>query len=452
MSNLWLNKYSPKSSSNIIGNYEAINTIDNWIKNYDNSKESCLILSGPHGIGKTLSIKLLFNENNYDPLVLYPYDIKNHKLMEDIIKMKEPNDNIFKFFNDNQKKHALIFDEAETITLHSEKTFLTEIFKDNNKTKNYPIVFICNTQHSKLIDEIKKSCSEIKFTKPSFDEVKKFVKSIIKNENIIFEDDIIYEQIIDFSQYDIRRLIIILQELHHTYGSNNISTEQIMNFISSSRQKDINVGLYEASDMIFKNNLTISSILQLYETEKVLLPLMIHENYYGQINATEKSIYDMISKTKKISDSISIGDNIETSIYTDQNWFLQNIHGFFTCVNTSRYINKTNCDRPKPDFSSDLNKTSLKNINKKNINNLLSFIPNKSINEILIINNITNSLVEHKKFKTLIKLLKCYKKDITIKDIELCTKIDKTVPKMILENDDKKYLQKVLKIQEGNEL
>ena len=41
----------------------------------------------------------------------------------------------------------------------------------------------------------------------------------------------------------------------------------------------------------------------------------------------------------KISDSISRGDNIETSIYTDQNWFLQNIHGFFTCINTNFWIN-----------------------------------------------------------------------------------------------------------------
>ena len=54
------------------------------------------------------------------------------------------------------------------------------------------------------------------------------------------------------------------------------------------------------------------------------------------------NINNVIDSLIEISNSISIGDNIETSIYTDQNWYLQNIHGFFTCINTSYYINKKN--------------------------------------------------------------------------------------------------------------
>ena len=105
----------------------------------------------------------------------------------------------------------------------------------------------------------------------------------------------------------------------------------------------------------------------LYETEKVLLPLMIHENYYKSIINNYDNISTIISRIKEISDSISIGDNIETSIYTDQNWYLQNIHAFYTCVNTSFNINsqKNKNKKININFSSDLNKTSLKNINRK---------------------------------------------------------------------------------------
>ena len=78
------------------------------------------------------------------------------------------------------------------------------------------------------------------------------------------------------------------------------------------------------------------TIYKLYESEKVLLPLMIHENYKKRF---QKNLYDnRYYKLLKISDSIS-GDNIETSIYTDQNWYLQNIC-FYTCVNPSYWINK----------------------------------------------------------------------------------------------------------------
>ena len=81
-----------------------------------------------------------------------------------------------------------------------------------------------------------------------------------------------------------------------------------------------------------------------------------------------KSWDEKLYQIVKISDSISRGDNIETSIYTDQNWYLQNIHGFYSCLNTSYWINKFNdkdIDQGSIKFSSDLNKTSLKNINKK---------------------------------------------------------------------------------------
>ena len=53
---------------------------------------------------------------------------------------------------------------------------------------------------------------------------------------------------------------------------------------------------------------------------------MIHENYLKKVISKTKDL--PIENMIKITDSISRGDNIETSIYTDQNWYLQNIHGF----------------------------------------------------------------------------------------------------------------------------
>jgi hypothetical protein len=150
----------------------------------------------------------------------------------------------------------------------------------------------------------------------------------------------------------------------------------------------------------------------------------------------------------KISDSISRGDNIETSIYTDQNWYLQNIHGFYTCINTSYWINKSNnnynIDTKSIKFTADLNKTSLKNINRKNIINLYKIIQNKSIFEILILNKISNFLINNNKEQELINILNNYSNNITIKEIELCLKIDKTNEFKILGSKDKKKITKFI--------
>jgi hypothetical protein len=177
---------------------------------------------------------------------------------------------------------------------------------------------------------------------------------------------------------------------------------------------------------------------------------MIHENYLKKILYKTKDSWDnIIFNIIKVSDSISRGDNIETSIYTDQNWYLQNIHGFYTCINTSFWINKTNTPykitHKDIKFSSDLNKTSLKNINRKNINNLSKIINNKSNQEILLINKICNHLIQTKNENKLITILNGYNKDITIKEIELCLKIDKTIDFTVLTSKDKKRITKQLK-------
>ena len=175
---------------------------------------------------------------------------------------------------------------------------------------------------------------------------------------------------------------------------------------------------------------------------------MIHENYPKKIlNKSKKDIISLLDTINEISDSISIGDNIETSIYTDQNWFLQKIHCFFSCVNTNHLINSDKMKDIKITdikFSSDLNKTSLKNINKKNINTLIKLLPNKSIDEILYINKITNYLVNQNKIEDIIQILKQYNNNFSIKDIELCIKIDKTFDFIKFNSKEKKEINKAI--------
>jgi hypothetical protein len=274
------------------------------------------------------------------------------------------------------------------------------------------------------------------------------IKKIIYNENIIFATDTVYNKLIDFAQSDIRRLINLLQELsYHT--KHNIITDNIINeFIDKSREKNINIGLVNSTKKLLNNYLDYDIIIKLYESEKVLLPLLIHENYIKKIlnsyqsNINIESIIDILVN---ISDSISVGDNIETSIYTDQNWYLQNIHGFYTCINTSYWINKikliNKLDTNDIKFSADLNKTSLKNINRKNIVNLSKIINNKSNNDILMLNTICNKLIVTNE-KELLQILTNYNKDLTIKQIELCLKIDKTTEYNTLASKDKKRINK----------
>lgn len=443
---LWISKYSPKKSSEIIANTNNIKTIREWLSKFPKVNDGTLIISGNHGIGKTLSVKLLLEELSYKPIYLYPCDIKNHKFMDELVNKKDDYGNIQNYMMGKNYKSAIVIDEIETITLASEKGYLTDLYKQNNKLRIQPLIFICNTQHSKLINDIKKNSLEINFLNPTFEEILPFIKSIFKKENFKVSNNL-FKPIVEHSQYDIRKLLILMEELKNSFG-NKMTQDNFNTFVTNSLMKDLDVGLFKSTQSLFEKEMSVNEILKLYEPQKVLLPLMGHQNYYNQICSRKEgtTINDMVKNMKKISKSISIGDIVETSIYTEQNWCLQVIHGFLTCVVTNYYVDKSITPDPELEieFSADLNKTSLKNINKKNISTINTIIPNKSIYEVLYISYISSFLLKKLRYNDLIKILKDYKDDLTIKDIELLIKIDKTAKKYVLPTKYKKVLNYVL--------
>ena len=370
---LWISKYKPRTIKTFYGNHEHIIKLTNWLLAFEKQKNKSIIIFGNKGLGKTTAVKLVLKELGYTTKIIFPNDIKilrNINFFNDYIN----NDTIYNQLNAKASaKIALIFLELENISLTNERKYIMDIYKENNKLKAYPFIFISNNIHSKLLYELKKNCTEVYFKNLSIDTYHQIVNNILLNENITIESKELVTDIIMLAQNDIRKLINILQELSFHITSDRIISQNIFNnFILTTREKNINVSLFTATETILNSYLMYDNILTLYETEKVLLPLMIHENYIKKIITKHSTSYiNNLNIIQEISDLLSIGDNIETRIYTEQNWFLQTIHGFYTCVCTSYLINKINIKKIKLHnikFSIYLNKKSLKNINRKNIN------------------------------------------------------------------------------------
>jgi hypothetical protein len=450
LSNIWLNKYQPKTLSQVIGNKDNIIKIKKWLLNYDNSSNHAAVISGGHGIGKNLIIRLALKELGYQIKNIYSTSLKNKNIIFEIIHSCAKTKNVYNSINHqiNNLKYAIVIDDTESITLTSEKENLAELLKLNAEHKYFPIIFISNLQHSKLINNLKKVSLEITLNAPTIEQTKEYIINICKKEKMDITDDKIYYQIIKFSQADIRRLLYVLQDLYYTYGNKPVTIMMFKEYQLLSQKKDIDVGLYYATKNLLDEYKNVNECLQLYETEKVLLPLTIYENYYKKIFKQKMLNNDILEIMTNITNSVSIGDVIETNIYSDQNWFLQNIHGFYTCADTSYTINniankyiESGAKPKKFDyelvFSADLNKTSSKNINKKkNILALQTKLKNKNINDILYINKIFFEL-EKNKSNSIIKTLKdTY--GLTVKDIQIALKIDKTNEK-INEKNDKKF-------------
>jgi len=109
MENLWINKYKAASLSDIIGHKNSIEKIKNWLLNINNYKSRAIIISGVQGIGKSLTIKLLLNELNYLLRIIYPNEIKDHRIFDDFNDYYNNNNFIYYKINFIDKKKKNIF-------------------------------------------------------------------------------------------------------------------------------------------------------------------------------------------------------------------------------------------------------------------------------------------------------------------------------------------------------
>lgn len=421
MSNSIQLKYKPTKLLDIIGCKNQIEYIKDWLESYDEvrdflklkgllkksskgrkkkiiglseleleytKRKGNLLIIGPHGSGKSSIISIILNEYNYDVINLNMLDQK----------VKIDTDLIAKFSMQNVgKKQILLIDELESVITLNDKNGVFNIIKDNNFKRWMPIIIITNNQHNKQLNETKKYSNEVKIYPPYESDIINMVRNICTKEKINMNIERI-RKFVEYCQNDMRKILIQLDELKINYGSDIISAEKLENFMSIMKEKDLDFDLFKATNKILTNYKDIDTCLELYEMEKVLMPLMIHENYHKFIKDSEYS---------KIMENLSLGDILENYIYGEQNWDLLELHGIVSCCVPSYLINlysngKKNCNLV---FAADLNRTSVKKMNTKNIkktNNSLNKncyknIRNKSIDEFIYMGEIMNKINENKK-------------------------------------------------------
>ena len=145
--------------------------------------------------------------------------------------------------------------------------------------------------------------------------------------------------------------------IKNTFKNEIINIEKLSNFEKTIKKKDFINDLFKNTKKLLLNYEDINTCIDLFQLQKVHIPLMMHENYY---KCVKKANYiDII-------DNFSFGDILENYIYGEQNWDLMEIYGLISCVIPSYYINKYNNGSKYVEliFATDLNKTTTKS--KKN--------------------------------------------------------------------------------------
>ena len=176
LSELWTDKYIPKQISDIIGNQQQLRNLETWLDNWDNcilrghkneeknktgkkfSKNEnvnarAAIISGPPGIGKTSSVRVLTRNKGYRTFELNASDKRNKDTINNSVGFLMNNTTLSSTDNSTMTKNIIIMDEVDGMAGNEDKGGIKALIDIVKKTK-VPIIFICNDIYKSLFIHI----------------------------------------------------------------------------------------------------------------------------------------------------------------------------------------------------------------------------------------------------------------------------------------------------------
>lgn len=337
---------------NLIGIQDYKKNMDKWIKHRPTIST---LITGPSGSGKTTFVLEYLKKHNYNVHLYNSSNFQKQKKIHDILYQIFQNNNIQQFFVKNFKT-AIVVDELEGIGIN-DKGCIGEIIEflkvlekyKQNKQKNkissnyfnLDVLFICIGQNSyiKKLKDLEKICHHIHFETPSIKNIEKIINKYVPDLNK--EDK---KEIIKWSEGDYRKL---------------------KQLITGENWKQLKIKYYNlntiTSNLLYEKE-SIDALIRHYNNEKILLPLMMHQNYKEAIfKSTNQNI---ALHLHKLSEIISHSDTIGSYIFYQNEWDIGTYYAISSCYNVSNYIqNMEKEKKPVPDeivFTKLLNRTSLK--------------------------------------------------------------------------------------------
>ena len=308
----FLERNEPRNLMEIVGNSTTIISLKKWFRSKVEEEEVppfCFIF-GEHGVGKTITVKLMFEYFNFELIEFNETSgIDKKKVIDKIDKILD-NNGINKLIKNNKSK-GIVIEGVEKILGESEKN-LKKILSNKYCIKT-PIIFISSNKKINSKNIFKKYSHCIRFRKPWSSEIQELSKRIIKNEKIkITKKSIDY--FIKKCNGDIRDFINKLNMAN--VGVTKIKLKEakkIVAFMECDNFFEVN----ETVDTIFNKNSKVTN-LELYnqcETDTLLISFVVQENFIKFYN-----FEDVVTITESISD----GDIFRSFMFNKQNWDMYN--------------------------------------------------------------------------------------------------------------------------------
>ena len=354
-SELWTDKYIPKTITDIIGNQQQLRNLEIWLDNWDNcilkgnKKEEnktgkkfskneninarAAIISGPPGIGKTSSIRVLTKNKGYRTFELNASDKRNKDTINNSVGFLMNNTTLSSIDNSTTYKNVIIMDEVDGMAGNEDKGGIKALIDIVKKTK-IPIIFICNDIYSPKLKSLLNYCYDIRFNRPDKRQIVLRLLDICKKEGIYIDNQTLTYIVESFGN-DIRQTINYLDLCSR--NKRNINDIK-KNCEEVKKDKSVTVGSFDICKILLNRNetnkLNFGQKLDLFFVDFDLIPNMIFENYISTayINNNNPDKTESLEKINEGLDHMSFSDNIENKMKSQMEWSLLPDRGIHSTV------------------------------------------------------------------------------------------------------------------------
>lgn len=347
---LWVEKWRPKTSAELVGNQTIVNTLRQWLKDWEkvhlhgsepgkppgkstkqqgaDMKKKAVLLTGPPGIGKTSAAIIMCRELGYEPVEVNASDSRG-KADASVLKgvggklanaVKELSTNTaISYTKDGQrKKLCLVMDEVDGMSA-GDRGGVADLIQTIHKTR-VPIIAIANDKFSTKLRSLRNHCLELDFRKPMVAQISKRMLEICRAEGLSMNQATMDALVQSANGGDIRLIVGQLQMIRRR--SRALSYDQVKSG-GMATAKDLEMSPFEAARRLLSVDgeaLSLGDQIDLVFQDLDLVPLLVQENYVNHRPRLAKDDAQRLRIMAKAADAISAGDLATRVVRQQNNW------------------------------------------------------------------------------------------------------------------------------------